>query len=356
LRRSTATPATVAAIAVFAVAGVVAIAVGWSALSASGSSEPTAAQTVAAPAIESTVTVSEPLVEVPSLEGLSLEQAEALLSAAGMPVQITPEDPLAPEGVDTVIGQKPSPGELVESGTTVALVVRTVAPARTDDAGSRPAAENKKPAYVVCIDPGHQARSNSAPEPIGPGAKTVKPKVTGGATGVKTRIPEYEIVLQVSMNLKRRLEAQGVEVVMTRTTNDVNLSNSERAAIANEAKADLLVRVHGDGSTDSKAAGLSTLYTGRNRWTKSFSADSKRAARAVQAATIASTGAVDRGIIARQDLSGFNYAKMPAILVETGFLSNPVEDRLLASPHYQDKVAEGIATGVLAYLVESGKR
>ncbi len=207
----------------------------------------------------------------------------------------------------------------------------------------------------MVIDPGHQARSNSAPEPIGPGAKEVKPKVSGGATGVKTRIPEYEIVLQISMNLKKRLEAQGVKVVMTRSTNDVNLSNSERADIANRAKADLFVRVHGDGSPDSKTAGISTLYPGKNRWTKAITAQSKQAARMVQAAAIGATGAVDRGIVARQDLSGFNYAKVPSILVETGFLSNSVEDRLLSSPHYQDKVAQGMAAGIMEYLEGSGR-
>jgi len=50
------------------------------------------------------------------------------------------------------------------------------------------------------------------------------------------------------------------------------------------------------------------------------------------------------------DLSGFNWSTVPTVLVECGFLSNPVEDRLLASPHYQDKLATGIADGVMAYL------
>ncbi len=108
---------------------------------------------------------------------------------------------------------------------------------------------------VVCIDPGHQKRSNMSAEPIGPGSDEGKPKVTGGTTGVKTRLPEHEVTLQISMNLKERLEEAGVKVVMTRTTNDVDVSNSERAAIANKAKADLFVRIHADGSPDQKKSG-----------------------------------------------------------------------------------------------------
>lgn len=167
---------------------------------------------------------------------------------------------------------------------------------------------------------------------------------------METRIPEYELTLQIAMNLKTRLEARGVKVVMTRTTNDVNLSNSERAAIANKANADLFMRIHCDGSPERSTAGLSTLYPAVNAWTKPISAPSKRAANVVQSSAVSSTGAVDRGIVGRADLSGFNYSKVPAVLIECGFVSNPVEDRLLASPHYQDKVADGIASGVMAFL------
>jgi N-acetylmuramoyl-L-alanine amidase len=167
---------------------------------------------------------------------------------------------------------------------------------------------------------------------------------------VATRLPEYEIVLQISTNLKSRLERAGITVVMTRTTNDVNISNAERAAIANEAGADLFVRVHADGSTDPQVSGISVLYPGTGSFTTAISPESHRAATAVHDAVIASTGAASRGVVSRNDLSGFNWSKVPAVLVETGFLSNPVEDRLLASPHYQDKLAEGMASGILKYL------
>lgn len=304
-----------------------------------------------AEAATATQTVVPSRVEVPRLSGLTLSEAETVLSAAGLAIRVRSESTDPDATTLAVVSQDPAPGVLAAAASAVTVVVRSVEPTAEPAAAKPPKpAEPAADQFVVCIDPGHQERGDSTPEPIGPGSSTVKPSVTGGATGVKTRVPEYEIVLQLSMNLKALLEERGVKVVMTRTTNDVNLSNSERAEISNKAGADLLVRVHADGSPDSSAAGFSTLYPGKNKWTRKTAAASKRAATAVQAAAVRATGAIDRGIVPRDDLSGFNWAKSPAVLVECGFMSNPVEDRLLASPHYQDKIAEGIADGVMAYL------
>ena len=94
---------------------------------------------------------------------------------------------------------------------------------------------------MVAIDAGHQARGNSQLEPIGPGASTQKAKVAGGATGTATRIPEYQTTLNVSLKLRDVLQSRGYKVVMIRTTNDVNISNRERAEMANNAGAGALI-------------------------------------------------------------------------------------------------------------------
>jgi len=279
------------------------------------------------------------LVEVPDVVGDELHHAQFVLSTAGFRVVLEYEGSSASE--IKVISQTPDHGTVVVRGASVTLKVPAAAP--------RPKAMAPA-AYVVCIDPGHQSRSDSRPEPVGPGSKDTKPRVTGGATGKVTSIPECEIALQISMNLKKRLESAGVRVVMTRTTNDISLSNAERAAIANKADADLFIRIHGDGSPDDSVSGISTLYPASNAWTARTTAPSKAAAETIQRSAVQATGAVDRGAVARGDIAGFNWATMPSMLVECGFLSNPVEDRLLASPHYQDKLASGIASGVLAYL------
>lgn len=290
-------------------------------------------------------------VEVPALTGLSVGEAQAVLEAASLGHVVRAEDGGKATDRMIVVHQEPATGELASQGAVITLLVRAAAPG---DAAAADTADGQiESGWVVCIDPGHQAHADITPEPIAPKSKKTKQRVSGGATGVTTKIPEYELTLQIATNLKKELESRGVEVVMMRTTNDVSVSNVERAKIANKSKADLFVRIHCDGSPDQAAAGVSTLYPDTTKWTKRISPASKKAAQYVQSGVVESTGAIDRGITPRSNLSGFNWAKVPSVLVECGFLSNPVEDRLLASPHYQDKLADGIADGVVAYL-ESG--
>ncbi len=280
-------------------------------------------------------------IQVPEVTGKTVEEAEAVLAAAGLAVVRRETSQIVPAGTAiVVVAQNPAAGEVVEQGSTVELRIPATTMATTVATQQ----------YVVCIDPGHQAKSDLKPEPIGPGATETKARVMGGTTGTGTKLPEYEVVLQIANNLKARLEKAGVKVVMTRATNDVSISNSERAIAANEAKADLFIRIHCDGSTDQAVSGISTLYPGKTKWSAPIASDSKRAADAVQAAVVASTGAVSRGAVARTDQTGFNWAKVPAVTVECGFMTNPVEDKLLASPHYQDKLAEGMTNGIMTFL------
>ena len=203
---------------------------------------------------------------------------------------------------------------------------------------------------VVVIDAGHQAKGDSSLEPIGPGSSQKKPKVAGGASGVVTHNPESLINLQVALKLKRDLESRGIKVVMIRETQDVNIANSQRAKIANDAHAALFIRLHCDGSKDQSQQGLSTLVPGTNAWTGPIVSESKRAGGYVHRAVIAATGAKDRGGVNRGDLSGFNWSTVPTVLVEMGFLSSPVEDRKLATSAYQAQLARGLATGIEDYL------
>ena len=104
---------------------------------------------------------------------------------------------------------------------------------------------------TIVIDPGHQAKGDSSKEPIGPGASETKAKVTTGATGNYTKQKESELTLKVAQVLEKQLKQEGYNVIMTRTTNNINISNSERASIANNAKADAFIRIHADSYDDS---------------------------------------------------------------------------------------------------------
>ena len=208
---------------------------------------------------------------------------------------------------------------------------------------------------VVVIDPGHDLRANSATEPIGPGSSTRKIKDGGGTHGVVSGLREAELNLRVALRLRTLLEHAGVKVVMTRTrTAGTSIGNVARARIANRAGAALFLRIHADGSTDPTARGTHTLYPAlRKGWTDDVYASSKRAARIVQDELRAALGFPDRGLQERSDFTGFNWADVPVILVEMGFMTNPTEDRRLATAAYQRRAAVGLCRGTLRYLGRS---
>jgi N-acetylmuramoyl-L-alanine amidase len=95
---------------------------------------------------------------------------------------------------------------------------------------------------------------------------------------------------------------------------------------------------------------MATLYPSLHRgWTDDIYTRSLRAARLLQRTAVAATGARNNGLIGRSDLTGFNWANVPAILVETGFMTNPSERSRLQSGSYQWRVARGFTSGVAAF-------
>jgi N-acetylmuramoyl-L-alanine amidase len=204
-------------------------------------------------------------------------------------------------------------------------------------------------AALICLDPGHGTPPaiGTQTEPIGPGSRVRKIKDGGGARG------EAEVALAIAKKARTLLLRRGYRVAMTRTGPTFRYGsggNIARAQFCNRRHAALMLRIHADGSASSTSHGISTLYPAFHRgWTDDIYAPSLRAARLVQRATVRATGARDNGLIQRSDLTGFNWADVPAILVETGFMTNPSERRRLQSSSYQWKVARGFTAGVAAF-------
>ena len=134
-----------------------------------------------------------------------------------------------------------------------------------------------------------------------------------------------------------------------------DVTDAEEAAAAltearNRHGAALMLRIHADGSGSSSDRGASTLYPAFHRgWTSDVYGPSLHAAHAIQRSLVAATGARDLGLSRRGDLTGFNWADVPVVLVETGFMTNPAERRLLKSAGYQARVARGLAAGVAEF-------
>jgi N-acetylmuramoyl-L-alanine amidase len=238
--------------------------------------------------------------------------------------------------------RRTEPATRVALGALLALVL--VAPAAVG-----------QPRVVVVVDPGHDLRANAETEPIGPGSSTRKIKDGGGTRGVVSGLGEAELNLRVGLQLARMLERAGVKVVLTRTrTAGASIGNVARARIANRAGAGLFLRIHADGSTDPGVRGTHTLYPARRRgWTDDVYAESRRAARVVQRDLRTALGFPDRGLQERSDYTGFNWADVPVILVEMGFMTNPTDDRLLATRAYQRRAALGLCRGSLRFLDRS---
>src|SRR5919201_4804687 len=203
------------------------------------------------------------------------------------------------------------------------------------------------PTPLICLDPGHgtPAAIGRQMEPIGPGSSLRKIKDGGGAPG------EAAVALAIGLKTRSLLQKGGMRVAMTRTGPTYVGGNIDRARFCNVRHAALMIRIHADGSSNTALHGVQMLYPAFHKgWTDDIYARSLRAARLMLNAVVSATGAKRLGLQARGDLTGFNWANVPAILIECGFMSNRRERALLQSNAYQWKIARGLVTGTDAYL------
>jgi N-acetylmuramoyl-L-alanine amidase len=197
---------------------------------------------------------------------------------------------------------------------------------------------------VIVIDPGHGG--------LNPG--------TQAAAG---KIFEKTLTLDWAMRLRALLESRGWQVLMTRT-NDADVSLAERVDFAESSHADLFVSLHfNSGAGNREAQGIETYCltpqgmsstirreyiddSGKKFPNNEFDADNLRLAMSVHRSLLGTTGARDRGVRRARFMDVVRWQSRPAILVEGGYLTNPIEARSLAQPAYRQKLAEAVARGL----------
>lgn len=240
-------------------------------------------------------------------------------------------------------------GYLFLVALSVFLLCLAVCCGAADALAQKTSAKNDSP--LVVIDAGHQKHADYAKEPVGTGAKTTKAKVSPGTRGCVTKLPEYELNLRISLKLQKELKRRGYRVLMTRTSNDVNISNSARAAIANDANADVFVRIHANGSDNPDVSGAMTLcQTKDNPYNGALYAESKALASDILDQLTISANCKKLYVWETDSMSGINWCKVPAAIVEVGHMTNPKEDALMATAQYQQKITVGIANGIDMYM------
>ena len=188
-------------------------------------------------------------------------------------------------------------------------------------------------------------------EPSAPGSSEMKARATAGTAGVVSRVHESVVNLQVSVMLRDILLSRGYSVLMTRETENVDISNMERAIMANEYGSATFIRIHCNGSSDQNIHGILAVAPGpANPYVGSLYAQCTNLSNVILASTAAITGAQNRGILQSDSMSGINWSKVPVTIIEMGFMSNPSEDLLLVDHAYQLNLATGIANGIDVYF------
>lgn len=206
---------------------------------------------------------------------------------------------------------------------------------------------------LIAIDPGHQGpgQDMSGVEPNGPGSDIMKARLATGTSGCVSGLDEYELDLDVSLKLRDELIKRGYRVIMTRETHDIDISNIERCQVANEAGADILLRIHANGSEDSSVSGaLTAAPSASNPYVSDIYESCVKLADDLINAYCETTGLYNRGIWITDDMTGINWSDMPVTILEMGFMTNPGDDAYMADAANQDIMVQGIANGVDVYF------
>lgn len=264
---------------------------------------------------------------------LNLDALKAKFASSEPDTTVSSETVWEPEQTTTVID------ETVATEETTTEVTEELPPPGPTNVPIQPGAPDLS-GLVIVLDPGHQSVADEAAEECAPWLSISKPRCTVGAFGSVTETPEYDLTLQYCLIMQNYLEQCGATVLLTRDSNDVNMSNQERALFAVENNADVFIRIHCDSANDAIASGVRVYVPDTGDYTSSNIA----------------WGDMLGGLIADAEgltfdetrqtylYTGLNYANtVPCFQLSLGFLSNAENEAVLLNPDNELAVAAAIS-------------
>lgn len=204
----------------------------------------------------------------------------------------------------------------------------------------------------ICIDPGHQLHPNFCKELIAPQSSKMKFKCAPGVIGIRTKVSEQFLNLCISKKLADLLLNEGTDVVLTREEENVDISNIQRAEIANKSSADLCIKIHRNGIRNSLKffgflrSGIQTLCPTDKYLDSDICEKSKVIGYHIHRRLVLHTKLKNLGIVYREDITSFNWSKIPSILLELGYLTNKNDEKLLIDDKFQEKICLAIYEGL----------
>lgn len=226
------------------------------------------------------------------------------------------------------------------SATTNSVAETTPTPTPTPAPTPFPVSGPNLSGYCVVIDPGHQEVANTDQEAMSTEMGGSKDRSAEGYSGVVTGINESEINLEVALLLKAYLQSLDCEVYLTRETNDVDISNQERAAFAVEKNPDVYIRLYCNAANDSLTSGCEVIVPASGKYASELSVWGDNLGKTIDNFT---KGGFN-GCKSSSNYSGLNWAdSIPAFMVRMGYLTNSDEEANLLDEAYRLKICQGIA-------------
>ncbi|SNU08854.1 N-acetylmuramoyl-L-alanine amidase [Lachnospiraceae bacterium] len=228
--------------------------------------------------------------------------------------------------------------------------------------------EVERTSHIVYIDPAKQISEDMTFEPVSPDIEApsgatkatftdalgMKRKMTSSAVGVDSGVFEYDITMKIAEYLNAELVKRGYTVYMSRTTNNVDLSNAKRTQMSNACGAEIYIKLQTPAVNDPSASGvLGFITTSTNSHTASRYQNNYELCYDILKEACENTDARRMGIYETDDMTSLNYSDVPATVINMGFLSNELDDVYLNDDGYRKKMAQGIANGIDLYFNET---